>query len=574
MMRLNNIHIDIPKGLVRLWIVLAMAAAGSLADVAEFSVRSAGTALSADTTGTETAGMAIAGLTCLAVLKATVLTALYAVCRRNRWLRAVTVVIIMAFVALSLLNGFCWLFYGFGISMKLFKIMAETNPTEVGEFLPELADKLMALLRSPWLWIGMVAFGAAWRWLPKVSSKWLAGGSLALSVLGLAYLGWVFLTAEFGRNAHSVFLRSGRCVAKYIHDRGVIRELQAKKRPLRYPESLTSSHAAERMVVVIGESASRDHLSLYGYPLQTTPRLDSIRDDLHIFEDAVASSTATAENMPRLLTFMTDEPGDKEWYDFPSTLQLFRQLGYRTYWLSNQEYSGQWSNLSTILALDADVLKYVGNLESDEHFLYRYDEALLPEWRKALEANDTLQLTFLHLMGSHFQYDRRFPESGHHFLAKDVMAEMPRKWLDDEKAGIIANYDNSILYTDSILAVLLGDIRKSDVPSVMIYVSDHGENVYDDRDYRGRDPKFVSVPFLIYVNDAYRHRNPEIVKEIEAARKVAFSTSELPQMLMHLSATRYRLYDSVRDPLSPAFRPRERWVDEEVSHQDRMREKR
>lgn len=567
-MRLNNIHINISKGLVRLWLILVVAAVGSLADVAEFSIRSAGTAWSPDTTGTETVTLAITGLLCLVVLKATALAALYAVCRNNHWLRAVSIVIISAFVALSLLNGFCWLFYGFGISMKLFKIMAETNAIEIGEFLPELVHKFTYMLSSVWLWIFIALFAAAWKWLPEVSSKWLVAGDLALSAFGLCYLVFVFNTAEFGRSSHSVFARSGRCVAKYMHDLGVIRELQAKKRSLEYLETLTSSHSAERIVVVIGESASRDHLSLYGYPLRTTPCLDSIRDDLNVFIDAVASSASTADNIPRLLTLMTDEPEDKSWYDFPSILQLFRELGYRTYWLSNQEYSGQWSNLSTILALDADVLKYVGNLESDEHYLYRYDDALIPEWKKTVAANDSLQLTFLHLMGSHFQYDRRFPESRSRFSADDVMEKMPRTWLDRDKASIIANYDNSILYTDSILSLVIKDVKEQRQPTVLIYLSDHGEDVYDDRDYRGRDTKFTEVPFLIYANEAYRERNPEIINELQSAVSVSFSTSELPQMVMHLTGTRYEMYDSVRDPLSAAFKTRKRWVDEEVFYRD------
>ena len=555
-------NININKDLVRLWLCLVVTAAGSLADVAEFTSHQEGMVI------------AVAALICEAVMKATALTAIYAVCRSNRWLRAGAVAVVAAFVALSLLNGFCWLFYGFGISMKLFKIMVETNPTEIGEFMPELAAKLTAMLQSIWFWVCAGAFAAAWRWLPKVSSKWMVSGSLVLSAFGLAYLVWVFTTAEFGRNTHSVFVRSSRCVVKYVRDHRAIRDLLAKKRPLEFPESLASTHAAERILVVIGESASRDHLSLYGYPLKTTPRLDTIRGDLYIFSDAVASSTSTADNIPRLLTLMTDEPDGREWYEYPSLLQIFGQLGYRTYWLSNQEYSGQWSNLSGILSADADVLTYVGCLDSEDHYLYRYDDALMPEWRKTLAAKDSLQLTFLHLMGSHFQYDRRFPESRHHFSAGDVSAKMPRKWLDDDKAGIIANYDNSILYTDSILSVLIDGVRKQAQPTVMVYLSDHGENVYDDHDYRGRDAKFVDVPFLIYANDAYRQRSPEIIKDLDARRATPFSTSELPQMLMHLSGTRYQMYDSVRDPLSGAFKTRKRWVDEEVFHRDAASDKR
>ncbi len=118
-MKHHNIHFDIDKSLVRLWLVLAVAAAGSLADVAEFAVRQPGAAL------------AIAGLVCFATLKATVLTALYAVCRRNSWLKVVAITMIVVFIVLYLLIGVSYLFYGFSISINLFKSMAQTSPTMV-----------------------------------------------------------------------------------------------------------------------------------------------------------------------------------------------------------------------------------------------------------------------------------------------------------------------------------------------------------------------------------------------------------------------------------------------------------
>lgn len=544
-------YINFKKNLARLWLLLAVLSTGSLADVADFAIHHEGGAL------------AVSGLACVAALKATILTAIYALCRRNVWLKTVAIVLIAAFMLLSLLNGGCWLFYGFGISRKLFTIMVETNPAEIEEFMPEIADKLLSLMRSIWLWVFIVAFVAAWKWLPKVSVKWIMGFIGILSGLGLMYLMYVFTTTDMGRTDHSVFARSYRCVSRYVKDRRVIAELQAKKRPLPYPESLASSRAAQRIVVVIGESASRDHLSIYGYPLSTTPYLDSIGEGLYIFDDAVASSTSTAQNMPRLISFMTDQPNGGEWYEYPSLLQIFHHLGYQTNWLSNQEFSGNWSNLSSILSADADVVRYVGSIDSEDHYTVKYDDALLPEWRASLASGDSLQLTFLHLMGSHFQYAHRFPKSRRHFSAQDILKSSPRKWINDRKADLIADYDNSILYTDSILGVVIDDIRKSNIPSVIIYVSDHGENVYDDRDYRGRDPRFVRVPFLIYANEAYRENNPGVVEDMAAARSVPFSTSELPQIIMYLSDTRYQLYDSLSNPLSAGFIPRKRWVDDE-----------
>ena len=313
----KNIYVD--SVLVRLWLVLVVAAFGSLADVAEFAAREPGHSF------------ALVGLACVAVFKSTVLTAIYAICRGNRWLKAGAVALIAAFIVLSLLNGLCVIFYGFGISMKLFKILMETNTTEVEEFLPELADKLIWLSRKLSLWVIIAILVCVWKWLPKLPLRWLLTATVTLSAIGVVYLIYVCTTAEFGRTNHSVFLRSGRCLESYLRDRRIIRELQLKKRPLPYPESLCSSRAAERIVVVIGESASRDHLSLYGYPLPTTPRMDTISEGLFRFDDAVASSTSTAQNMPRLLSLMTDEPTGGEWYEYPSILQIFHSLGYRRY---------------------------------------------------------------------------------------------------------------------------------------------------------------------------------------------------------------------------------------------------
>lgn len=541
----------ISKGIVRLWLLLSILALCSFADVMEFAAHQSGALL------------ALIGLVCAALFKSSVLTALYVVCRNRFVFRIFVIILIAIFCILSILNGGCWLFYGFGISRKLFTIIAETNAAEVGEFIPELVDKFLVLVRSIWFWIFFIMFLSAWILIPKISQKLLIRSVGIVSAVGFFYLIYVFTTADFGRTDHSIYARSYRCVANYMRDREVVRELQTKKRPLPHPESLFSFRAAERIVVIIGESASRDHLSLYGYPLPTSPRLDTISNGLYKFDDAIASSTSTAQNMPRLISFMTDEPGGKEWYEYPSLLQIFHQLGYQTYWLSNQEYSGKWSNLSSILSADADVVKYVGSIDSEDHYLVRHDDILLPEWQKAVVSNDSLQLIFIHLMGSHFQYAHRFPDYGKHFVANDIKSKLPRKWLDEKKAGIIADYDNSILFTDSIISVVMDGVRDSKQPTLVVYFSDHGENVYDDRDYRGRDPKYVKVPFVIYANDEYRRENPDIITDIEKARSNSFSTSELPQMLLHLSGTKYIFYDSIRDPISPHFEKRKRYVDDE-----------
>lgn len=534
---------------IHLWLLLLLCSALSLADVAEFAM------------GQPHAPFAVAGQVSLAVFKATVLTAIYIFTKRESLLRIISIFFIAMFVFLSVFNGLSWLFYGFGISHKLAGIVFQTNGKEVVEFIPELTDKFTATFHSIHVAAVLILFIVLWFMVPQIPRKLFTSSVCALSVLGLGYLCFVMATADFGKANHLVYARTIRCVRAHFHNSAHIKKLLAMRRPLPYKESASSANKASRVVVVIGESASRDHLSLYGYSLPTTPRLDTISEGLYIFSNAIASSTSTAENLPRLLTFMTDQPDARAWYEYPTLLQLFKKLGYQTYWLSNQEKTGEMSNLSGILSADADVVKYIGSENSEDNYLYRHDDVLLPELNRTIYLADSLQLTFMHLMGSHFQYHNRFPATQARFSADDVLTRMPKGWLDVEKAKIVANYDNSILFTDSILNEVILYVRKSQKPAVMVYLSDHGENVYDDRDYRGRDPKFVRVPFLIYANAAYRNKNPEIMTDIEGSQTVPFSTSELPQLLLHLTGIRYVAYDSISDPLSKAFHPRPRYVD-------------
>lgn len=534
---------------VRLWLVLTLFAMASLSDVMEFASRE------------PYAAVRIAGMSLYAIFKASVLTFGYLLCRRVRWLKLIAATFIGLFMLMSLVNAVSHAFYGFGITRKLMTILYETNLREVTEFLPNLLHQFGAALREPYLWGGLAVLLLLWVVLPRIPRRIFLPAILTLSFGGGVYLLITFATAEYGKSDHLISVRTTRCLYEAIRDTRNIRELLSRRRPLPDAATAHSDFAAARITVVIGESASRDHLSLYGYALPTTPRLDTIAEGLYAFSDAIGASPTTAANLPRLLTFMTDEPGDGEWYEYPTILQLFKAMGYATTWLSNQERTGKWSNLSGILINDADVLRYLGAENSEDHYMMKYDEVLLPEWRKTVKATGHPQLNFLHLMGSHLHYHNRYPPQRARFTGADVLGATPHEWLDAKKAGTVADYDNSILYTDSILNEVIGTLRRSAAPEVMVYVSDHGENVYDDRDYWGRDGKYVRVPFLIYVNEAYRRKNPAIVADIERATARKFSTSELPQLLLHLSGSDYKLYDARRDVLSPQFVERRRYVD-------------
>lgn len=201
-------------------------------------------------------------------------------------------------------------------------------------------------------------------------------------------------------------------------------------------------------------------------------------------------------------------------------------------------------------------------MDSEDHLTYRYDDVLLPDFRSVITSGDSLQLICLHLMGSHVSYENRYPKERSKFSASDIMTIKGRRsWLDRDKAATIARYDNSIAYTDSVLSEVIAVVSRLREPALMIYLSDHGENVYDDRDFIGRDSKFVKVPFLVYGNRAYFEKNPEMADTLANALGRPFTTADIIHSVMTLTGSDYRLYDSTRDVLSSDYKPRERYVD-------------
>lgn len=534
-----------------LWIVLLAASVLSVVDIfAYYCSHSAG-------------WLSIAGLGAFVVFKATLGTWCYDIAYSRKAARTFVAIGLVLCVALSAINGVGWYLYDIGISRKLATVVAETNRAETIEFINSLWRNIIAIFFSlPF--IGALLLAALVRiGLGRVPVRRLWTVLAAISLPGFIYIGYIAATANWGKSNHFSVARTINCVRSVQRERSRLWEWQSHPRALPQLDSLSGSRRAEKLVLVIGESASRGHLGMYGYPLPTTPRLDTVAEGLYRFDDALAPSTATADVLPRLLTLQTDIPDTGEWYEYPSIMQLLHEAGYRTAWLSNQEKTGKYSNLSSLLSADADVVKYLGSTDSEDYLYEFYDEILLPAFRTFYSGPDSLQFVCLHLLGSHVQFSRRYPAAQSHITGAMIRSALPRPWLDESRAAEAAHYDNSIRYTDSILNCVIAELRADTVPAAMVYLSDHGQNVFDNNEFNNRDASCGAVPFLIYANEAYRRANPDIIAEIEQALGRPFSTAALPEMLLHLSGTSYPDAKPENDPLSPAFIERPRYLNGE-----------
>jgi glucan phosphoethanolaminetransferase (alkaline phosphatase superfamily) len=262
-------------------------------------------------------------------------------------------------------------------------------------------------------------------------------------------------------------------------------------------------------ILVIGESSRRDSWSLYGNqragdPRDTTPHLEKLRGEAIFFPHAVADANFTVFVVPMLLTGMSPADFNLETIH-GNIVDLAKEAGYSTAWLSTQD-----PHIPLLTGVQAD------------HMLEKHldlDASLLPDLQAQL-ASGAPRFIGLHTIGSHWQYDSRYPASfepfgsasGLNYLSAATHRADPR---------IIDAYDNSIAYTDWFLDQVIEQARRLTVPATVTYFADHGEDLYSLDGNSGHGSPFYSahqfdIPAFIWMNPAYRAAHPDKVQAIIA----------------------------------------------------------
>ena len=101
--------------------------------------------------------------------------------------------------------------------------------------------------------------------------------------------------------------------------------------------------------------------------------------------------------------------------------------------------------------------------------------------------------------------------------------------------------------------------------AVMLYFSDHGEELYDFRDRYGRTQEKektsnmlkyqYEIPFMIWCSDSFKEVNSGIVKDMLLSREYPFMNDNVCQILMGLVGMKTKYYHPERDLFSPFFKP-------------------
>lgn len=239
----------------------------------------------------------------------------------------------------------------------------------------------------------------------------------------------------------------------------------------------------DKVYFVIGESATRTHMSLYGYDVQTTPFLDSLArcDSQHIsYYNALSTATVTRNAVPMIVT--TSSPNDRLALARERTLlDLAMDAGYTTFWLSNHYRVDGWD-----IQMGGQLSKIEQMAQNVRHTSEAYGEdmkvlELLDDVRDS--SRDKAQFFVIHLVGSHDSYVDRYDE-------------LDKKMIQGD--GLVVNYDRSIHHTDRVLRELY-KLMSKDESSVLIYMPDHGEDIGSGHGFTMAKTQF-QVPLVVVNN--------------------------------------------------------------------------
>ena len=316
---------------------------------------------------------------------------------------------------------------------------------------------------------------------------------------------------------------------------------QMKQKGNTHPKLLKNNSTIPYVVFILGESTTRNHMGIYGYHLKTTPYLSSLEKtgDLVKFTDVISPNGHTIKVLEKLFTFYRQDAKGK-WYEYTDLFSILNQAGYYTTWLSNQESSGIYGNNGRFYAERCKSNSFVCIRDTKSDFTEPYDEHLLPLLDQTLKQTKPKRFIVLHLMGTHVEYENRYPKTFKAFSTNVEQGENNK--IKETKAA----YDTAVRYNDSIVNAIIN--RFKDKNALIIYTSDHGEDVMEinkkiaghgDIDINNHK---VEIPMLVYMSKIFQKNYPYITNRIRLSAHHPFMTDDMIHSILDLMEIQTKEY--------------------------------
>lgn len=395
--------------------------------------------------------------------------------------------------------------YGIGIDKAMIQNVFETDTAEAVELVdgPFLAW-LIVMGALPSLWLAKAR-------IRKTSA--LRGILGRLGFVGANAVGAVVLFAIFSAEYASV-IRNDRGLRYQFNPLNAIYSTYRYAQPkpsaptvvhvgldASRPEARRDSTGPTVFVLVVGETARAVDFSLEGHDRRTNPQLEAA--GVLYFDDVSSCGTSTAVSLPCMFSDLGQQSYSEEAFrGRENLLDVLARTGLDVVWLDNN--SGCKKLCDRVES--EDLAK-----ETDPRFCRDgecFDEILVDRLQARLASLKRDTIFVLHQKGSHGPaYWRRYPSEFELFtpVCKTVN-------LDDCSADSLHNaYDNTILYTDHVLARVVETLK--DAPGIsassMLYVSDHGESLGEAGIYLHGAPRSIApevqfqIPMIFWASPGF-----------------------------------------------------------------------
>lgn len=439
--------------------------------------------------------------------------------------------ILLVLLALyTLLNLFCVNVYGCLLSNDFVQIIAGTNLDEAKEFYSTyITWKVLSLFISTIIISILIA-----SILPKLKRIKLGKIWMIASILMLISIGATFHNSNIIKEE---LINKERWVFSF-------EEAVDLNNHLTFPkiEECDSIHP-HQIVIILGESFSSNHSSLYGYGKITNPLLSKQveRGNLIVYNNVTSPCTHTIATFKYLLnTFTINSQEGKSWYEYTNLIETMKIAGYHTIWLSNQSEKGMFENIPSSHAkicdemffIDSKNLKYDGNLISQK-----------------LPIKKDKNCIFYHLMGQHGSFKERYPKEYDFFKGKEYNSNLPHQ------RNILASYDNATLYNDFVVNSIMELYKEQD--AVVFYIPDHALDIFDtDPNYFGHAKNTKAslaqgkkIPFMIYVSPLFRKIHSKTYEHMKKTTDRPFCTDKFIYVVMDVSGYRFKDNNEINNTL-------------------------
>lgn len=319
----------------------------------------------------------------------------------------------------------------------------------------------------------------------------------------------------------------------------------------------TCLYTSSNIIIIIGESFNKHHSSIYGYKIPTTPfqEQEVSNGKMFVFNDAVTPYNLTSEVFKNIFS-LNDCTIKQEWYETPLFTQILKNAGYNVTFISNQFQPKNLNDFSAGTFIDNIQISHLQFSHRNNH-LHEFDASLLIEYDSLRNYNKDNNLIIFHLIGQHVTYANRFPQNSKIFTQTDYL----RQDLSQDDLAIVTDYDNATRYNDEVIKQIVNTFSATN--SIILFLSDHGEECYDEiktfgRSHTSQIDKNIAknefeIPFWIWCSEEYQTEHPDIISAIKSSQNLPFFSSDIGHLIISLAGVKCQYYKAENNILDKKY---------------------